>query len=61
MAQTEKVLEGIRTVDARLLVAGERLRRYRNAEQVDSVTVQTGVVNRMLDERSALMKERDRG
>lgn len=53
-------VERIRDVDSQLLVAGERLRRYRNAGQEVSVIVQRGVVDRKLDERLVLMRERDR-
>lgn len=55
---TTRVVEDIRRLDQRLLVDAERLRRYR-ALGVISI-VQEGVVNRMLDERLDLMRERDR-
>jgi hypothetical protein len=56
----ETILDRIRTIDGRLLIAGERLSRYRLKGQDTSVTVQQGVVDRMLDERLALMAERDK-
>lgn len=54
-------IELIRALDARLLVAGARLKNYRATEQTVSVVVQQGVVDRLLAERFELMKERDRG
>lgn len=52
-------VEGIRRLDQQLLVAGERLARYRVTGPSSSVIVQTGVVDRMLDERLVLMAQRD--
>lgn len=56
-----KTQRSIRTLDGRLLVASERLTRYRVTGPSSSVIVQQHVVDRMLDERLILMKERDRG
>lgn len=56
---TATVQDRIRNLDARLLVAGERFRRYRVTGPSSSVIVQMGVLNRMLDERLLMMKERD--
>ena len=47
-------------LDSQLLVAGERLAKYRVTGPSTSVVVQRGVINRLLDERLVLMKERDR-
>lgn len=55
---TTRVVEDIRRLDQRLLVAAERLRRYRALGT--SITVQEGVIDRLLDERLDLMRERDR-
>jgi hypothetical protein len=57
----DRVVKEILGLDSRLLVAGERLARYRASGTADSVIVQRGVVNRLLDERLVLMAERDRG
>lgn len=54
------VIDQIRTIDGRLLIAGERLARYRLKGQDTSVVVQTGVVDRLLDERLELMAVRDK-
>ena len=53
------VKDQIRAVDAQLLVAGERLARYRVTGPSSSVIVQMGVVDRMLDRRLTLMASRD--
>lgn len=57
--QAKDVHEQIREVDGRLLVASDRLRRYRTTGQTTSVIVQMGAVDRMLAERFELMKQRD--
>lgn len=54
------VQDQIRELDARLLVSGERLSRYRKSGPGSSVIVQTGVCDRLLDERLDLMRERDK-
>lgn len=46
-------------LDGRLLVAGERLARYRDQGPSNSLIVQRGVCDRLLDERLMLMAERD--
>lgn len=53
------VLERIRSVDSQLLVAGERMARYRRTGPPSSCIVQMGVIDRMLDRRLHLMRERD--
>lgn len=53
------VVDQIMQVDAQLLVAGERLLRYRVNGPISSVIVQRGVVDRLLDTRLGLMGERD--
>ena len=51
--------EQIRDLDCQLLVATDRLAKYVRAEQADSITVQQHVVDRQLDQRLNLMRERD--
>lgn len=53
------VSELIRQVDERLLLAGERLARYRLIGPPSSVIVQMGVCDRLLDVRLELMAQRD--
>lgn len=53
------VKDEIRELDSRLLVAGERLARERNGGTPDAYRVQTGVCDRLLDNRLELMKQRD--
>jgi len=53
-------VEKIRRLDGQLLVAGERLARYRISGPGTSVIVQMGVCDRLLDERLNLMADRDR-
>lgn len=54
------VTDKIRAIDSRLLLAGERLARYRLIGPPSSVIVQTGVCDRLLDTRLELMRERDK-
>lgn len=51
--------DDIRELDSRLLVAGERLARERNGGTPDAYRVQTGVCDRLLDNRLDLMAKRD--
>lgn len=55
------VCERILRLDSRLLLAAERLAKYRAAGLDVSVMVQRGVLDRMLGEQLVLMRERDRG
>lgn len=49
----------IAELDFQLLIAGERLARYRDKGPGTSVIVQRGVCDRLLDVRLGLMAERD--
>lgn len=51
------LIEQIRDLDSRLLLAGERLARYRTSGTPESVIVQRGVIDRLLDNRLDLMRE----
>jgi hypothetical protein len=53
------IVQQIMLVDEQLVTAGERLIRYRLSGPASSITVQRGVVDRMLDQRLDLMRQRD--
>ncbi|MDB5716470.1 MAG: hypothetical protein JWO15_3867 [Sphingomonadales bacterium] len=56
---TKSTIDQIRDLDGHLLVAAERLARYRRADDFGSVRVQQGVIDRQLDRRLDLMRVRD--
>lgn len=53
-------VDHIRDLDARLLLNGGRLAAYRELGNPDSLIVQRGVLDRLLDQRLALMDARDK-
>lgn len=52
------VIDQIRDLDAHRLVSAERLARYRDEGRDVSAVVQRGVIDRQLDARLELMRQR---
>lgn len=49
----------ILAIDLELITSAERLAKYRASNSTDSIIVQQGVIDRQLDRRLALVRERD--
>lgn len=60
MIRPRTLADHIRETDRRLVLNAARLAKYLRSGTPDAVTVQRGVIDRLLDARLLLMADRDR-